>query len=221
MVGNDVQRDLIPANRLGLKTYFVDGEAGSSPGPFDAAQDKFEAGCGKLGDLRPWLESIDLSKLEPSYASREAILAILASTPATLQSLSAALSESDWRREPAKDVWAMNELICHLRDTEREIHQLQLDLILERQDAFISRPDTTVWASERDYLNDDGPLALAEFASARLAVLDKLGKLEDDIWSRRARHSIFGPTNFLEVMGFVANHDQMHIQQAWKTLKSL
>ncbi|MEP6894832.1 MAG: DinB family protein, partial [Chloroflexota bacterium] len=95
------------------------------------------------------------------------------------------------------------------------------DLILERQDVFIPRPDTTVWASERNYLNADRPLALAEFASARLAVLDKLRKLEDGIWSRRARHAIFGPTNFLEVMGFVADHDQMHIQQAWKTLKSL
>ena len=25
----------------------------------------------------------------------------------------------------------MNEIICHLRDTEREIHQLQLNLLLE------------------------------------------------------------------------------------------
>ena len=213
MVGNDVQRDLIPANWLGLKTYFIDGEAGSNPG--------FEAGRGRLGDLRPWLESINLSTLEPSYKSREAIMSILASTPAVLQSLSSFLSESDWRCEPTRDTWAMNELMCHLRDIEREVHQLQLDLILERQDVFIPRPDTTVWASERDYLNDDGPLALAEFASARLAVLDKLRKLEDDLWSRRARHAIFGPTNFLEVMGFVADHDQMHIQQAWKTLKSL
>jgi FMN phosphatase YigB (HAD superfamily) len=221
MVGNDVQRDLIPANGLGLKTYFIDGEAGSSLGPFDAAQDKFAGGRGQLGDLRPWLESIDLSTLEPSYKSREAIMGIMASTPAVLQSLSSSLSESDWRCEPEKDAWAMNELVCHLRDTEREIHQLQLDLILDRKDAFIPRPDTTVWASERDYLNVDGPLALAEFASARLAVLDKLRKLEDEIWSRRARHAIFGPTNFLEVMGFAANHDQMHIQQAWKTIKSL
>jgi hypothetical protein len=25
----------------------------------------------------------------------------------------------------------------------------------------------------------------------------------------------------MEVMGFIADHDQMHIQQAWKTLKNL
>jgi len=213
MVGNDVQRDLVSAHQLGLKTYFIDGDTVSSPG--------FEAGRGRLGDLRPWLESIDISTLVPSYTSREAIMAIMVSAPAVLQSLSSNLSAENWRHEPTRDDWAMNEIVCHLRDTEKEIHALQLDLMLERLDAFIPRPDTGVWASEREYLNIDGALALKEFASARLANLDKLKKINDDIWTRKARHAIFGPTNFLEVLGFVANHDQMHIQQAWKTLQNL
>ncbi len=213
MVGNDIQRDLTPANKIGLKTYFIDGESGSSPG--------FEAGCGRLGDLRPWLESIDLSTLEPSYKSREAILGIMTSTPAVLQTFASSLSDEAWRHEPTCDDWAMNELVCHLRDTEREIHALQLKLMLERLDAFIPRPDTSVWASEREYLNVDGALALGEFASARIEVLKTLRNLDESIWSRKARHAIFGPTNFLEVLGFVADHDQMHVQQAWKTLRNL
>ena len=213
MVGNDVQRDLVAAHRLGLKTYFIDGEAGSSPG--------FEAGRGRLGDLRPWLESIDLAALEVSYKSPEAILGIMTSTPAVLQNLSSGLSEESWRHEPTRDDWAMNEIVCHLRDTEREIHALQLNLMIERPDAFIPRPDTGVWASEREYLNVDGALALKEFAVARLANLDRLRKVDEGMWWRKVRHAIFGPTNFREVMGFVADHDQMHIQQAWKTLKNL
>jgi len=213
MVGNDVQRDLVAAHRLGLKTYFIDGEAGSSPG--------FEAGRGRLGDLRPWLESIDLAALEVSYKSPEAILGIMTSTPAVLKNLSSGLSEESWRHEPTRDDWAMNEIVCHLRDTEREIHALQLNLMIERPDAFIPRPDTGVWASEREYLNVDGALALKEFAVARLANLDRLRKVDEGMWWRKVRHAIFGPTNFREVMGFVADHDQMHIQQAWKTLKNL
>ncbi|MEP7137875.1 MAG: DinB family protein [Chloroflexota bacterium] len=213
MVGNDVQRDLVSANKLGLKTYFIDNESGSGPG--------FEAGHGRLSDLRPWLESIDLTTLMPSYTSREADLGIMLSTPAVLQSLSLSLSEKDWRHEPTRNDWAMNEIVCHLRDTEREIHAVQLNLMLERPDAFIPRPDTSVWASEREYLNIDGVAALAEFASARLAIVDILKKLDDATWARKARHAIFGPTDFLEVLGFMANHDQMHIQQAWKTLRNL
>jgi FMN phosphatase YigB (HAD superfamily) len=213
MVGNDVNRDLIPAHRLGLATYWIDGESASSPG--------FEAGRGKLGDLRPWIESIDLSTLEPSFKSRDAILAIMTSAPAVLRSLTASLTEDQWRHEPTPDDWALNEIVCHLRDTDREIHQLQLNLLLEREGAFIPRPETAVWASEREYLNVDGPLVLSEFAAARLSILKVLKNLEESVWSRKARHAIFGPTNFLEVLGFVADHDRLHIQQAWKTLQSI
>jgi len=212
MVGNDVIRDLTPAHRLGLATYLIDGESASSPG--------FEAGRGKLADLRPWLESVNFSKLEPSLKSRDAILGIMASTPAVLSSLTAPLTGDQWRQEPTRDDWAMNEIISHLRDTEREIHQLQLNLLLEREGAFIPRPDTGIWANEREYLNIDGRTALAEFASARVEMLKTLKEQNEDIWSRKARHAIFGPTNFLEVVGFIADHDRLHVQQAWKTLHS-
>ena len=213
MVGNDVARDLAPAHRLGLATYLIDGESASSPG--------FEAGRGRLADLRPWLESINLSTLEPSFKSREAILGIMASTPAVLRSFSSALSPEQWRHEPSRDDWALNEIVCHLRDTEREVHHLQLDMLLERPDAFIPRPDTSVWAREREYLSENGPVALTEFTTARLENLNKLRNLEDKVWSRKARHAIFGPTSFTEIISFVADHDRMHIQQAWKTLQSV
>jgi len=213
MVGNDVERDLAPAHQLGLKTYFIDGDYASSP--------NFETGRGTLADLRPWLESTDLSTLEPSFKSPEAVLAILQSTPAVLQSISSTLAKELWGHEPSQNDWAMNELACHLRDTEREIHQLQLNLMLAHSDAFIPRPDTSVWASERDYLHVDGVLALQEFTSARMETLNLIKNSDGAVWSRKARHAIFGPTDFLEVCSFMADHDRMHVQQAWKTLKSI
>jgi FMN phosphatase YigB (HAD superfamily) len=213
MVGNDIARDLIPAHRLGLKTFFVDGESRSNPG--------FEAGRGELADLRPWLESINVSTLEPSFKSRDAVLAIMVSTPAVLRSLSASLTEEQWKQEPTRDDWAMNEIVCHLADTEREIHQMQLSLMIEREGAFIPRPDSGVWANEREYFNVDGRSALAEFAQARIDNIKTLKGLDEDIWSHSARHAIFGPTNFLEVASFMADHDRLHVQQAWKTLKSV
>ena len=213
MVGNDPERDLIPAHRLGIKTFFVDGQAGSGPG--------FETGRGRLADLRPWLESINLATLEPSFKSPEGVQAIMASTPAVLYSLSASLTEEQWKHEPTHDDWAMNELVCHLADTEREIHRMQLELMISREGAFIPRPDSGVWASEREYLNIDGKSALAEFARARIDNIKILKALDANIWSRGARHAIFGPTNFLEVTSFMTDHDRLHVQQAWKTLKSV
>jgi FMN phosphatase YigB (HAD superfamily) len=213
MVGNDLNRDIIPAQRLGLKTYLVDDEPASQSGP--------ETGRGKLADLRPWLESRDLSTLEPSFKSRDGILGIMSSTPATLQTMTKNLANEQWTHEPTRDDWALNEIVCHLRDTEREIHNLQLDLMLQRADAFIPRPDTSVWANERDYLHVNGASALMEFAAGRVETIERLRRLGDTMWERRARHAIFGPTDFLEVVGFMAEHDRMHIHQAWKTLRNL
>jgi FMN phosphatase YigB (HAD superfamily) len=213
MVGDDAGRDILPAHRLGLKTYFVDGDSASSPG--------IEAGRGNLADLRPWLESTDPLALEPSFDSPEAILAILQSTPAALRSLTRSMTGGQWRLEPSQDAWAMNEIICHLRDTEREIHHVQLELMLEREGAFIPRPDTSVWASERDYLHVNGTSALHEFTMARIETINLLKGMDDAMWSRKARHAIFGPTDFLEACNFMADHDRMHVQQAWKTLKNL
>jgi hypothetical protein len=114
----------------------------------------------------------------------------------------------------------MNEIICHLADTEREIHQMQLNLMIEREGAFIPRPDSGVWASEREYASIDGKLALAEFTRARIENIKTLKGLDENIWNRNARHAIFGPTDFLEVTSFMADHDRLHVQQAWKTLQS-
>ncbi|HUG33387.1 MAG TPA: DinB family protein [Anaerolineales bacterium] len=213
MVGHDLNRDIVPAQRLGLKTFHVETGSASDPGK-DAAH-------GTLADLRAWIESVDLSAFEPSFKSRDGILGIMASTPAVMDSISASLTVDQWSREPAPGDWSMNEIACHLRDTEREVHALQLDLLIEKPDAFIPRPDSGVWASERDYLSEDGHAALEGFAEARIEILNRMKTLPETIWERKARHAIFGPTDFLEIMSFVGDHDRLHLQQAWKTLQSL
>ena len=122
MVGNDVDRDLKPAQSLGLKTYHVHEESASGPGPE-------AAGRGKLSDLRSWLEFTDLESLEPSIQNPAAILAMMLSTPAVLQSLVASVPDRAWPRKHIADEWALVEVICHLRDTEREIHQMQVNTL--------------------------------------------------------------------------------------------
>ena len=133
------------------------------------------------------------------------------------------LDSFTWTREPTPDDWALTELVCHMRDTEREIHHMQIKLFRDQKEPFIPRPDTSVWASQRDYLHEDGISALMEFNDARretLAMIKNIA-IDREAWGQRARHAIFGPTNFLEVIGFMADHDRMHIQQVWSTLKKL
>jgi FMN phosphatase YigB (HAD superfamily) len=211
MVGNDMERDILPARKLGLATYHIDGAPASTSGP--------EAGGhGRLSDLRSWLESTDLSALEPDFKSPQAIISLLSASPAVLRSISSTLTPCEWTNEPTPNEWALTEIVCHLRDVEREIHQVQIKLF-DQPDPFIPRPDTSVWAKQRKYLNENGGDALDQFAAARLETISLLRNVQPAGWSRSARHAIFGPTNFMEVVGFMADHDRMHIQQVWKTLQ--
>jgi FMN phosphatase YigB (HAD superfamily) len=212
MVGNDVQRDILPARQLGLSTFLID--AGS-------ASLVEEAGGGTFDDLRAMIEASDPAEFEPALKSKDGILGIMASTPAVLHGMSASLTDDQWSQEPVPGDWSLSEIACHLRDTEREVHAMQLDLLIEKPEAFIPRPDSGVWASERDYLSENGSAALEEFSAARIEIREKIKKMPVEIWNRKARHAIFGPTNFLEIVGFIADHDRLHLQQAWKTLQSL
>jgi hypothetical protein len=143
------------------------------------------------------------------------VLGILSATPAALNGLAREFESAAWLRKSTPDDWSLTELVCHLRDTEREIHHAQIKLFDEPSEPFIPRPDTSVWASQRDYLQENGADALREFNDARRETLNLLKNVAADDWQRKARHAIFGPTNFLEVVRFIADHDRMHVQQAW------
>ncbi len=218
MVGNDEERDLECAQALGLTTYQID----SAPAAVSAAavrqRPAHVVGRGTLVDLRAWLESIDLASLEPAYGSRRATTAILASTPAVLQSLTADLTDRAWKHQPAPDDWSILEIVCHLRDTEREVHKLQLEALRKERQPFVPRPDAAVWAKQRNYLNENGSAALAGLLAARADTLREVTEASSETWEKPARHAIFGPTHFGEVIGFMADHDRLHIQQAWETL---
>ena len=213
MVGNDLERDIAPAKKLGLAAFHVDVESTSSLR--EEAQPR-----GTLSDLIQWLESIDHASLMPSFKTKDSILSLVTATPAALNGLLHGL-DAAWSLKTGHDDWSLTELTCHLRDTEREIHHMQIRLFKEQSEPFIPRPDTSVWASQRDYLHEDGALALKEFNDARRETVGLLKSISAEDWERKARHAIFGPTNFLEVISFIADHDRMHIQQAWGTLRKM
>jgi FMN phosphatase YigB (HAD superfamily) len=214
MVGNDLERDIAPAKKLGLATFHVDVESAASLG-------KDAEPRGSLSDLIGWLDSVDPSSLMPSFKTMDSMLALIAATPAVLNGILCGMEAGAWPRKVARDEWSLTELVCHMRDTEREIHHMQIGLFKEQNEPFIPRPDTSVWASQRDYLHEDGVLALKEFNEARRETLNLLKNIPAEDWNRKARHAIFGPTNFLEVISFFADHDRMHIQQAWSTLRKM
>lgn len=213
MVGNDVEQDLIPASTLGLATYHSVDVTPSANG-FNAT------GRGRLADLRAWLEQTDPATLIPSYSSSASLLAILRSTPAALTSLLTPLNADNITACPAADDWSVTEILCHMRDVEREVDQPRIQQILSEDEPFIPAQMPDEWAKTREYNKQDGLSALREFTAARIQTLDMLKELAPGQWSRKARHAILGPTALQELVGFNAEHDRLHIQQIWKNIHS-
>jgi FMN phosphatase YigB (HAD superfamily) len=210
MVGDDIDREVIPTRAAGVPVFWV-----RKPG--DTSTDHAGVPQGSLESFRDWLEKAPPEALKVTFDSPQALLANLPSTPAALATLTASLSPEDWRRVPAPNEWCLTEIVCHLRDVEREVNLPRLRRVLAEQNPFLVGEATDIWVKERKSAEQDGPQALADFTAARKELLGLLEGLADE-WSRPARHAIFGPTMLQEQVGFMAAHDRAHVQQVWKTL---
>jgi len=210
MVGDDIEREVKPTQAAGFPIFWVrkSGEVPMEPGGVPQ---------GTLESFRGWLEKTDPETLKISFQTYQALLANLRSTPAAIATLVTSLSLDDWRRQPAPTEWCLTEIICHLRDVEREVNLPRIRKLLAEENPFLAGVVTDGWVKERHYADLDGHQVLVDFISARKETLSLLNNLQAE-WSRTARHAIFGPTTLLELAGFVAAHDRAHVQQIWKTI---
>lgn len=211
MVGNDAGRDLLPAQNLGLATFWIDPPSSDNPEINPTAR-------GSLRDLKAWLEQVDLKSLEPRFKTPESILALSIAAPASIASLIGELPHAKWNTPPSPDEWSLVEILCHLRDSEQEINRPRLERMMRETEPFIAGQSIAERSRERGYIHQDGNAAFCDYLSARLETLTILKSLTDKDWNRKARHSIFGPTTLLEMVGFMTTHDRLHIQQIWKLL---
>ena len=122
---------------------------------------------------------------------------------------------------PSASEWSLTEIVCHLRDVEQEVNLPRLHAVVEQDNPFISGADTDPWALERDYQSQDGPRAMRDFARARKATARFLRAQPASVWTRTARHAIFGPTQLVEIVGWFLDHDLIHLDQVRKTKSSV
>lgn len=204
MVGDSLERDILPARQAGLPTFWLapaDDASQAAPG-------------GSLTGLRRYLQTTDPAALQADFSAPAALMALLMGNAAALHSLSRQFDSARWAERPAPGEWALTEIFCHLRDVEIEVNLPRIAAVLREENAFIAGQVTDPWAEERDYLHQDGAAALASCLAARSRLLETLRALTPEQWERSARHTIFGPTTLRELVTFLADHDRVHVQQA-------
>jgi FMN phosphatase YigB (HAD superfamily) len=219
MVGDDLELDIHPARKAGIPAFWLahpgSEGAGSIAGPDGPTM------TGSLEDILPWLEKTPAEDLTPDYNSPAAMLATLRANPAVLNSLCRQIPAATWVRRPLPGEWCLTEVVCHLRDVDQEVNTPRLQKLLAENNPFIPGMDTDRWAEERNYIQQDGPQALAQFIVQRSKLLETLDALQKGDWQRTARHAIFGPTPLIELVGIIARHDRMHLRQVQEIIQAV
>jgi hypothetical protein len=127
----------------------------------------------------------------------------------------------DWDWRPREPDWALNEIACHLRDVEAEVHQPRIQAILDSNNAFIQGLDADQWAGPRKYREQDGRAALIEFMDARATTHSLLVAQPAAAWQRVGQHTFFGPTTLQEIVYLAVQHDRVHAEQINNVIEAL
>jgi hypothetical protein len=127
------------------------------------------------------------------------------------------VEDVDWARQPGDDEWSLAEVMCHLRDVEREVHQVRFRLLISDDSVFLPGVSADEWADERGYCFEDGLKATNSFVAARLETLALVEPLDGEIWQRQGRHAFFGHTSMHELLYLVVRHDEIH----WRQIEDL
>jgi FMN phosphatase YigB (HAD superfamily) len=216
VIGNDVEADIKPANRLDIPAFWVNEDSNAKL----AGETEAPIWSGSLDDIMPALLAAEATLSASTYTSQVGMLAVLKSTPAAINTFMKQTDSRLWSARPEKDEWSFSEILCHLRDVEKEVNHTRLEKILTEDNAFIPGIDTDTWAIKRDYFHQDGAIALRDFMKARCETIAILNKIQPTDWERKTRHAIFGPTTLAELVCIIAAHDRNHVCQIFNTLKT-
>ena len=118
----------------------------------------------------------------------------------------------------AEGKWSAQEHAGHLFDLE--------SLWMARVENFLAGGDTLTAADLSNRKTDDAnhnarPLAdiLASFRDARLQLVDRVGKLQPEVFSRSMLHPrLKQPMRLVDHLYFVAEHDDHHLAKIWELI---
>jgi FMN phosphatase YigB (HAD superfamily) len=215
MVGNDWENDIAPSVALGLANYWIAPSDSAPP-----AESPHTFGIGSLPAFWEWAK-VTLSTLTLPPPPATALPHLLRGNLAAIVGALDTATEATWQARPDPAEWSLTEIVCHLRDVDVEVNVPRFHAIVETDNPFISGADTHPWAVERDYQSQSGPEALKAFCAARGHLADFLAGQPLSVWNRTARHALFGPTTLAEIVGWILDHDRIHLEQLQKTGRSV
>jgi len=145
---------------------------------------------------------------------KDRILWNLKSLPQELDDLLSGLDEDTLRWRPIPTKWSIKEIMCHLRDMEREAYLARYNRIISEDNPAMPNVDQDRLAREGDYINQDARAALDEFKKLRAETVRTLESVPPEKWSRAGFHETDGPMTVEQlVLRQIKGNDLNHLVQ--------
>ena len=145
---------------------------------------------------------------------KDRLLCNLRSLPNELEDLLQDLDEETLRWRPIPNKWSIKEIMCHLRDMEREAYLARYQRIIGEEQPWLQNVDQDRLAHERDYINQDARQALDEFKLLRNETIQTLDRVPPEAWSRSGIHETDGPLSIEQLtLRQIKGNDMNHLVQ--------
>ncbi len=145
---------------------------------------------------------------------RGRLIETLQATPARLKAALKGVPKKRLLWRPAPGKWSMLEIVCHLRDMEREAYLGRYRRILAEDEPRLPDLDGDVIAIERDYRAQSFSGVLRDWLAARRESLKLLKGVKGAAWQRAGVHETAGR---LSMEDFLRRHavgnDEAHLGQ--------
>ncbi|HRF94301.1 MAG TPA: DinB family protein [Aggregatilineales bacterium] len=206
LIISSANTDIVAGHQIGINGYHLCVNASTS----------LTARFGVWSDLiyllthEDWANCYDPILLTPSMIAPQLI-----GNMGALRGLLQNVKPEFWHQHPYPQEWSAYEIVCHLLESEETVQRTRLEKILAQDNPFLS--ENTSAPTPQCELDEQALVDL--FYITRKKTLEWLNTLPTTAWERVARHSIFGPTTFLEMAHFTAQHDRLHLNQLCQTLQ--
>ncbi len=123
------------------------------------------------------------------------------------------LSKEQLLWKEAENKWSLLEILCHLRDEEKEDWQTRTKHALNNSEGDPPPINPEAWVKERNYQGESFEDVLEEFLKRRNQSVQWLQSLKNPNWSNYYEHPKLGTQTAQMFLENWLAHDYMHIRQ--------
>ena len=155
-------------------------------------------------------------------------LETLKETPSQLKEALAGVPKKLLQWNPAPGKWSIQQILCHMRDMEKEAYLVRYRRILEEDNPSLPDADGDILALELGYQSLKLGEVVRDWKRARKETLKLLRKVKGNQWQRVGTHEVDGPLSLEDLLErHAVGNDRAHLGQIraiknrWEILSKL